>query len=119
MKSPRRVFFIGYGDSEFGYRLQDNQNQKIIRSKEVIFSKAILYKDRDSSFEAKKLEVIPLKDLPKTEEENLGTEDQEIKAPEESQTIPIDALRRFSRVIKPPQMYSLALHYIIMKPYTG
>ena len=78
----------------------------------MIFIKAILNKDRDSSFEAKKPEVIPLKDLPKIEDGNSGTEDQE--ALEESQTTPIVALRRSSRVIRPPQRYSPALHYILL-----
>ena len=80
----------------------------------MIFNEAILYKDRDSSSKAKKPEVISLKDLPETEEENSGTEDQETKAPKESQTTPIVALRRSSSVIRPPQRYSLALHYILL-----
>ena len=86
----KKCFFVGYGDSEFGYRLWDNQNQRIIRRKDVI-NEAILYKDRDSSSEAKKPEVIPLKDLLETKGENSGIEDQETKAPEESQTTPIVA----------------------------
>ena len=57
----------------------------------MVFNEAILYKDRDSSFEVKKPEVIPLKDFPKKESENSGTEDQEIEAPKESQTTPIIA----------------------------
>ena len=103
----KKSFFVGYGDFEFGYRLWGDQNWKIIRSKDVIFNEAILYKDRDSSSEAKKLEVISLKDLPKTKEENSGTKDQETEVPEESQTTLIVALRRSSRAIKPPQRYFL------------
>ena len=44
-------------------------------SKDVIFNKAISYKDKDLYSEDKKPEVIPLKDLPETEGENLGTKD--------------------------------------------
>ena len=80
----------------------------------MIFNEAILYKYKDSSSEAKKLEVIPLKDLPEIEDGNSGTEDQEIEAPEESQTTPIVALRRSSRVIRPRQRYSPTLHYILL-----
>ena len=80
----------------------------------MIFNEPILYKDRDSSSEAKKPEVILLKNLLETEDENLGTEDQETEAPEESQTTLIVALKRSSRVIRPPQRYSLALHYILL-----
>ena len=31
-------FFIGYGDEKFGYRFWDEQNRKIIRSRNVIFN---------------------------------------------------------------------------------
>ena len=110
----KKCFFVGYGDSKFGYRLWDDQNQRIIRSKDVIFNKAILYKDRDSSFKAKKPEVILLKDFPKTEGENSETKDQETEASKESQTTPIIALRRSSRIPRPPQRYSPALHYILL-----
>ena len=35
---PKICFFIGYGDEKFGYRFQDEQNRKIIRSRNVIFN---------------------------------------------------------------------------------
>ena len=72
----KKCFFVGYGGSEFGYHLWDDQDWKIIGSKYVIFNERILYKDRDTSSEAKKPEVILLKDLPETEDENSGTEDK-------------------------------------------
>ena len=31
-------FFIGYDDEKFGYRFWDEQNRKIIRSRNVIFN---------------------------------------------------------------------------------
>ena len=110
----KKSFFVGYGDSEFDYCLWDDQNQKIVRSNDVIFNEAILYKDRDSSSEAKKPEVIPLKNLPEIEDGNSETEDQETEALEESQTTPIISLRRSSRVIRPPQRYTPTLHYILL-----
>ena len=39
-------FFIGYGDEKFGYRFWDEQNRKIIRSRNVIFNEQVMYKDR-------------------------------------------------------------------------
>ena len=33
----RKCFFIGYGDEQFGYRFWDEQNRKIIRSRNVVF----------------------------------------------------------------------------------
>ena len=71
----KKSFFVGYGNSEFGYHLWDDQNQKIVKSKDVIFNEVILYEDRDSSAEAKKPEVIPLKDFPEVEDGNSGTKD--------------------------------------------
>ena len=39
-------FFIGYGDEKFGYRFWDEQNRKIITSRNVIFNEHVMYKDR-------------------------------------------------------------------------
>ncbi|RVW24492.1 Retrovirus-related Pol polyprotein from transposon TNT 1-94 [Vitis vinifera] len=38
-------FFIGYGDEKFGYRFWDEQNRKIIRSRNVIFNEQVMYKE--------------------------------------------------------------------------
>ena len=66
-------YFVGYGDSEIGYRLWDDQNRKIIRSKDVVFNKAILYKDRALKFEGKKPVTIPLKIFSEIEDGNSET----------------------------------------------
>ena len=47
-------YFVGYGDSKFGYLQWDDQNQRIVRSEDVIFNEAILYKDRVLKSEATK-----------------------------------------------------------------
>ena len=39
-------FFISNGDEKFGYRFWDEQNRKIIRSRNVIFNEQVMYKDR-------------------------------------------------------------------------
>ncbi|KAG6760700.1 hypothetical protein POTOM_033879 [Populus tomentosa] len=44
----KKCFFIGHGDKEFGFRFWDDQNRKIIRSRNVIFNEKVLYKDRSS-----------------------------------------------------------------------
>ena len=42
-------FFIGYGDDEkFGYKFWDEQNRKIIISRNVIFNEHVMYKDRST-----------------------------------------------------------------------
>ena len=41
-----KCVFVGYGGDEFGYRFWDYENQKIIRSKDVIFNENVMYKDK-------------------------------------------------------------------------
>lgn len=55
-------------------------NSKVIRNKDIIFNESILYKgsfeidSKDSSPEVKKPEMVPLKDLPMIELENINGE---------------------------------------------
>jgi hypothetical protein len=42
----KKCTFIGYGVNDFGYRLEDYGNHKIIRSRYVIFNENIMYKDQ-------------------------------------------------------------------------
>ena len=37
--------FIGYGIDDYGYRLWDFQNLKIIRSRDVILNEKVMYKE--------------------------------------------------------------------------
>ena len=37
--------FIGYMVDDFGYRLWDYENHKIITSKDVVFNEKVIYKD--------------------------------------------------------------------------
>ena len=48
MQSQKYVFFIGYGDEKFGYKFWDEQNMKIIRSRNAIFNEHVMYKDRST-----------------------------------------------------------------------
>jgi hypothetical protein len=41
----KKCTFIGYGVNDFGYRLWDYENNKIIRSRDVIFNEKVMYKD--------------------------------------------------------------------------
>ena len=65
-------FFIGYGDENFGYRFWDEQNKKIIRSRNVIFNEQVMYKDRSTvvsnvtEIDQKKSEFINLDELTKS-----------------------------------------------------
>lgn len=79
----KHCFFVGYGDAEFGYRLWDDQNQKVIRSKDVIFNEEVPYNDRlkvetrGSVSETKKTKTVPLGDIFVNEEEHTRIEDLE------------------------------------------
>lgn len=42
----KKCCFISYGDTEFGYRFWDDQNGKIIRSRDVIFNEQVLYRGK-------------------------------------------------------------------------
>jgi hypothetical protein len=42
----KKCTFIGYGVNDFGYRLWDYENKKIIRSRYVIFNEKVMYKDQ-------------------------------------------------------------------------
>jgi hypothetical protein len=42
----KKCTFIGYGVNDFGYRLWDYENNKIIRSRDVIFNEKDMYKDQ-------------------------------------------------------------------------
>lgn len=39
--------FVGYCDEVFGYRFWDDQNEKTIRRKDVVFNESIMYKDKN------------------------------------------------------------------------
>jgi hypothetical protein len=43
-EKSNKCTFIGYGVNNFGYRLWDYENHKIIRSRDVIFNEKFIYK---------------------------------------------------------------------------
>ena len=122
----KMCYFVGYGDFEIGYRLWDDQNRKIVRSKDVVFNEIILYKDRALKSKGKKLVTIPLKIFSEIEDSNSETRrpmevgessrsrGQETEAPKKVPTTPFELLKRSSRIPKPPQRYSHSLHYILL-----
>jgi hypothetical protein len=44
-EKSKKCTLIGYGVNYFGYRLWDYENNKIIRSRDVIFNEKVMYKD--------------------------------------------------------------------------
>jgi hypothetical protein len=113
----RKCYFIGYGDEAFGYRFWDDQNRKIIRSKNVIFNEHVVYKDRTSAEsdatepKQEKSEFVNLDELPEGTVQNII---QEVEDTRVEQGTPTTAVRRSSRNTRPPQRYSPSLFYILL-----
>ena len=42
----KKCTFIGYRVDDFGYHLWDYENNKIIRSRDVVFNEKVMYKDQ-------------------------------------------------------------------------
>ena len=65
--------FIRYGANDFGYRLYDYENHKIIRIKYVIFNEKVLYKNQlqENKQEKQNKEYIVLNEI--TEKEKVPT----------------------------------------------
>ena len=63
----KKCVFVGYGINEFGYRIWNFENCKIVRSKDVIFNEKVLYKDLLQQYEKKEDDYVVLDDTPKVE----------------------------------------------------
>jgi hypothetical protein len=96
----KKCTFIGYGVNDFGYHLWDYENNKIIRSRDVIFNEKVMYKDQlqGKKHEIEKqeytvLDEITEKEIPK-EPENQNVQQQEQHVP--------------------PERYSPSLYYLLL-----
>ena len=113
-------FFIGYGDEKFGYQFWDEQNRKIIRSRNVIFNKQVMYKDRSTivldvtEIDQKKFEFVNLDELIESTIQKRGEEDKENVNSQADLSTPVAEVRRSSRNIRPPQRYSHVLNYLLL-----
>ena len=113
-------FFIGYGDEKFGNQFQDEQNQKIIRSRNVIFNEQVMYKDRSTivpdvtKIDQKKFEFVNLDELTENTVQKRGEEEKENVNTQVDQSTPIAEVCRSFRIIRPPQCYSPTLNYLLL-----
>jgi hypothetical protein len=83
----KKCIFIGYGVNDFGYRLWDYENHKIIRSRDAIFKEKVMYKDQlQGKIQEKEkpeytmLYEITEKEIPKVPE-NQNVQQQERQVP--------------------------------------
>ena len=117
----RKCFFINYGDKQFGYRFWDEQNRKIIRSRNVFFDEKVLYKDKSSGdLEGKvqeKFEFVSL-DIPEytSQDQQYDMGIHVVTQDEVGPSTPPTMLRRSSRTVKAPNMYSSS-NYILLTNY--
>ena len=61
----KKYIVVGYGIDEFGYRIWDFENCKIIRSRDVILNEKVLCKDLLQQHEKKEDDYVVLDDTPK------------------------------------------------------
>jgi hypothetical protein len=115
-EKSKKCNFIGYSVNDFGYRLRDYENKRIIRSRYLIFNEKVMYKYQlqGKKREKEKLEYTMLdeiteKEIPKEpENENVQQHDQQVP-----QTTAI-VVRRSTRLIRPPERYSPSLYYLFL-----
>ncbi|RVW95743.1 Retrovirus-related Pol polyprotein from transposon TNT 1-94 [Vitis vinifera] len=113
-------FFIGYGDEKFGYRFWDEQNRKIIRSRNVIFNEQVMYEDRSIvvsdviEIDQKKSEFVNLDELTESTVQKGGKEDKENENSQVDLSTPVAEVRKSSRNIRPSQRYSPVLNYLLL-----
>ena len=115
------MFFIGYGDKQFGYRFWDDQNRKIIRSRNVVFHEIILYKDKSGGSTNTTDIALKNPNLVNLNIPDFTPQDQSVdmKVPivpqnEAEPSTPPTVLNRSTRSIKVPDRYSLSLDYILL-----
>ncbi|KAK3011783.1 hypothetical protein RJ639_012566 [Escallonia herrerae] len=107
----QKCVFIGYEGDEYGYRLWDCEDNKIIRSRDVIFDESQLYNHKLQEHGIKKenkayMELDKPEDgqVPRTENPEVldETTDTEIRNGDQQQVPETLNLRRSSRVRKAP-----------------
>jgi hypothetical protein len=128
----RKCYFIGYGDEAFRYRFWNDQNEKIIRSRNVTFNEMVVYKNNSSAepvsteLEVEKLEFINLHGISKgAAQRRISKVDKDLeteKGQEVEETIDqhieqgtlIMVVCRSTRTIRSPQRFSPSLFHILL-----
>ena len=96
----KKCVFVGYGINEFGYRLWDFENHKIIRSRNVIFNEKVLYKDLLQQHKKKEDDFVVLDDTPKDDVPAIPHDVQQDQ--EKIPHTPVN-VRQSTRKIRPPE----------------
>jgi len=104
----KKSTFIGYGVNDFGYRLYDYENHKIIRSRDVIFNEKVLYKNQlqEKKQEKENIEYTVLDDIIGKVMVLENHNDQQLEQqPQQQQALqtPESGVRRSTRISRPPE----------------
>ena len=100
-------FFISYGDEKFGYQFWDEQNRKMIRSRNVIFNEQVMYNDKSTivpdvtEIDQNKSELVNLHELTESTVQKKGEEDKENVDSQVDQSTFVVEVRKSSRTIRP------------------
>ncbi|ONK73556.1 uncharacterized protein A4U43_C04F32850 [Asparagus officinalis] len=115
--------FIGYGLDEFGYRMWDDKNRKIVRSKNDIFNEEVMYKDMDNIKDSQSSrsstkhvggsEYMNLEEL-SNRRDNVSSDQRTEDTPGAEIGTQDDELRSSSRVPKPNPRYLSSLDYLLL-----
>ncbi len=109
----KQCIFLGYGHDEFGYRLWDPVNKKVVRSRDVVFFEDQTIEDiektdkKEKAREEEMLQHSPTSMQDEVGKENLDGEENPAEVNEQGEQ-PQEAqapLRRSSRVKQPSKKY--------------
>lgn len=128
----QKCVFIGYDGDEYGYRLWDYENNKVIRSHNVVFHEEKMYKDCQTETEHEKvvqpeyveLDTMPVKMFPvdqsspkrEVQDERIISEEvvQEERSDSEQTNDPeVPVLRRSTRVRKPKVIFDPSANIVL------
>ena len=114
----KKCTFIGYRINDFGYRLYDYENHKIIRSRDVVFNEKVMYKDQlqrkkqeKEGIEYTVLDEIRENEIPKAVENRNDQQQQEVP-----QT-PTSVVRKSTKLSRPPERYSPSLYHALLTDF--
>ena len=113
--------FIRYGGDNFGYRFWDEKNRKVIRSRDVIFNKKVLYKDRNSVSNgvSSEPEIVELEDVTSSGgSREVHVDHDQVVNKNEPFTLGPVPLRRSTRDCRSPDRYS-PLNFYLFLTYSG
>ena len=107
----QKCTFIGYGIDDYGYRLWDFENMKIIKSRDVIFNEKVMYKDQlqEKKHEQVKEDYVVLDEIL----ENEKPQEPDAQQQQENPPTPV-SVRHFTQLSRPPKRFSPSLYSILL-----